>query len=113
MARGDVQLTPTGYQILLALVDGEKHGYAIMQQVERQTDSALQPGPGTLYRTIGTLLDAGWIEESDARPDPEVDDARRRYYRVTDIGRSVVVAETERLESVVRRARARLEPRKG
>ncbi len=113
MAKRAPELTPTGFQVLLALVDGEKHGYAIMQQIEHQTDSALRPGPGTLYRTISTLLDLGWIEESDERPDPEVDDARRRYYRLTDLGRHAAVVEAERLELMVRHARARLDPERG
>ncbi len=113
MTRHNVALTPTGFQILLTLIDGEKHGYAIMQNIEQQTRSALRPGPGTLYRTISTLLGEGLIEESDARPDPEVDDARRRYYCLTDAGRRAAVAETERLEDIVSLARARLEPRRG
>ena len=102
--------TQIAFQILLALVPGEKHGYAIMREVEAETGGALRLGPGTLYRTIKELLDVGWIAESATRPAPEQDDQRRRYYRLTGPGRQVAEAELARLEAVVRRARTRLQP---
>ncbi len=100
-------LTPPVFHILIALADGERHGYAIMQDVALQTNTALQLGPGTLYGCIKRMLTAGLIEESDERPDPEMDDERRRYYRMTSLGRRVVRAEAERLAGAVTAARAR------
>ncbi|MCC6612561.1 MAG: helix-turn-helix transcriptional regulator [Anaerolineae bacterium] len=90
-------LTPAVLHILLALADGERHGYSIMQEIEHITDGATRMGPGTLYGTIKRMLDAGLIEESDERPDPEMDDQRRRYYRLTDFGSRVMRAEAARL----------------
>ena len=75
-------LTPAVFNILLALADGEKHGYAIMQEVETNTDGQVKMGPGTLYGSIKRMLASGMIEESGERPDPEMDDQRRRYYRL-------------------------------
>jgi len=98
-------LTPAVFHILLALADGEKHGYAIMQEVEALTDGKIRLGPGTLYGSIKRLLAGGLIEESDERPDPELDDERRRYYRLTDFGQRVVTAEAERLLQLVRQAK--------
>jgi DNA-binding PadR family transcriptional regulator len=98
-------LTPAVFHILLALADGERHGYAIMREVEALTDGKMRIGPGTLYGSIKRLLTGGMIEESDERPDPELDDERRRYYRLTDFGRRVVTAEAERLLHLVRQAR--------
>jgi DNA-binding PadR family transcriptional regulator len=98
-------LTPAVFHILLALADGEKHGYAIMQEVETLTDGKIRLGPGTLYGSIKRLLAGGMIEESDERPDPELDDERRRYYRLTDFGQRVVTAEAERLLHLVRQAK--------
>ncbi|HEX4275053.1 MAG TPA: PadR family transcriptional regulator [Bryobacteraceae bacterium] len=100
-------LTPPVFHILLALWDEERHGYGIMQDVARQTNDALQPGPGTLYGCLKRMLAAGLIEESDERPDPEMDDERRRYYRMTSLGQRVVRAEAERLAGAVAAARAR------
>jgi DNA-binding PadR family transcriptional regulator len=100
-------LTPPVFHILLALAGGERHGYAIMQDVAWQTDDALQLGPGTLYGCLKRMLAAGLVEESDERPDPALDDSRRRYYRMTDLGQRLVRAEAERLESAVVAARAR------
>ena len=79
-------LTPPVFHILVALSDEERHGYGIMQDVARQTDDALQLGPGTLYGCLKRMLAAGMVEESDERPDPALDDERRRYYRMTDAG---------------------------
>lgn len=100
-------LTPAVFHVLLALADGERHGYAIMQSVLEATDGRIAMGPGTLYGTIKRLLDPGLIEESEARPDPELDDDRRRYYRLTPLGRRVLGAESRRYATLVRLARAR------
>jgi DNA-binding PadR family transcriptional regulator len=101
-------LTPPVFHILLALADEERHGYGIMQDVARQTDDALQLGPGTLYGCLKRMLAAGLVEESEERPDPELDDVRRRYYRMTTLGRTTVRAEASRLVGAVSAARARL-----
>lgn len=98
-------LTPAVFHILLALADGEKHGYAIMQEVESATEGAVAMGPGTLYGSIKRMLKADLIQESDERPDPELDDARRRYYELTAYGRRVLSAEAERLAATVQMAR--------
>lgn len=105
-------LTPAAFHILLALADGEKHGYGIMQEVAAISAGQIKLGPGTLYGTIKRMLADGWIEESDERPDPELDDERRRYYRLTDFGGKVVRAEAARLARLVDAARSkRLVPR--
>jgi DNA-binding PadR family transcriptional regulator len=91
-------LTPAVFNILLALADGERHGYSIMQEIAAQTQGKLRIGPTTLYRSIKHMLEDGLIIESDERPDPTLDDERRRYYRLTDLGRRVTVAEMQRLE---------------
>lgn len=110
MAKADpserLPLNPAMLHIVLALAEGEKHGYAIMREVEEFTDGAIRLGPGTLYRSIKQLLADGLIEESDERPDPALDDARRRYYRLTDFGGAVLAAETDRLARIVATARA-------
>jgi DNA-binding MarR family transcriptional regulator len=98
-------LTPAVYHILLALTDGEKHGYAIMQDVEAQTRGQLKMGPGTLYGCIKRMLTSGLIEEAEERPDPTLDDERRRYYRLTAMGNRVASAESERLAAAVAVAR--------
>src|SRR3970282_1834957 len=85
-------LTPAAFHILLALADGEKHGYGIMQEVAAISGGQIKLGPGTLYGTIKRMLADGWIEESDERPDPELDDERRAYYRLTDLGGKLVGA---------------------
>jgi DNA-binding PadR family transcriptional regulator len=97
-------LTPAVLEILLALAEEDLHGYAIMREVERRTDGETRLGPGTLYRSVGQLLERGWIREADERPDPKLDDERRRYYRLTDLGRRAATAEVERLEERVRTA---------
>jgi DNA-binding PadR family transcriptional regulator len=94
-------LTPAVYHIMLALYDDEKHGYAIMKDVETQTAGRIKMGPGTLYGSIKRMLAANLIEETAERPDPEMDDERRRYYRLTGLGRQVVAAESERLAQAV------------
>jgi DNA-binding PadR family transcriptional regulator len=94
-------LTPAAFQILLVLAGGERHGYEIMIEVARESRGALRLGPTTLYRTIRTLLKMGLIEETDERPAPELDDQRRRYYRLTPTGREAARTETERLRRLV------------
>lgn len=94
-------LTPAVFHILLALADGEKHGYGIMQEVEAISGSQVKMGPGTLYGSIKRMLASGLIEESDERPDPALDDERRRYYRLTQFGQRVVTAEAQRLALLV------------
>jgi DNA-binding PadR family transcriptional regulator len=100
-------LTPAMFHILLALANGERHGYGIMQEIAQVTRGKLRIGPGTLYRSIKRMLADGLIEESDERPDPALDDERRRYYRLTEFGLRVTRAEAERLAQVVHVARAR------
>jgi DNA-binding PadR family transcriptional regulator len=102
-------LSPAMFHILLALADREQHGYGIMQEVEGQ--GGMRLGPGTLYGSIKRMLAGGLIEESDERPDPEMDDERRRYYRLTDFGQRVVSAEVDRLAKLVRIARSKSLPR--
>ena len=100
-------LTPAVFHILLALADGDKHGYAIMKDVEDQTTGGIKLGPGTLYGTIKRLLAADLIVEVDERPDPELDDERRRYYRLTAQGRKLAVEENQRLTQAVKVARTK------
>src|SRR4026207_1422768 len=89
-------LTPAVFHVLLALADGERHGYAIMREVAEHTDGQIKLGPGTLYGTIKRMIEARLIEESDDRPDPQLDDERRRYYRLSGAGERVVRAEARR-----------------
>lgn len=91
--------------VLLAIGPEERHGYAIMGEIARMTEGATRLGAGGIYTTIRRLLEDGLIEECDDRPDPELDDQRRRYYRLTGIGRAVAAAEVRRMESLVRTAR--------
>jgi DNA-binding PadR family transcriptional regulator len=100
-------LTPAVFHILLALADQERHGYGIMQEVATMTRNQIQMGPGTLYGTIKRMLAARLVEESDERPDPDMDDERRRYYRLTDWGQQVLTAETQRLSSLVQVAQTK------
>ena len=102
-----VPLTPAVFHILLALAEGESHGYAIMQDVAATTGGEIRMGPGTLYGTIKRMVEANLIEESDERPDATLDDVRRRYYRLTGFGSRVAAAETQRLTSLVRNAKQR------
>jgi DNA-binding PadR family transcriptional regulator len=99
-------LTPAVFHILVTLADGEAHGYAMMQEVARRSGGVVRLGPGTLYGAISRLLEDALIEESEERPDPEMDDARRRYYRLTKLGGRVLAAETERLSDLVKAARS-------
>ena len=98
-------LTPAVFHVLLALADGERHGYAIMQEVAENTGSQIKMGPGTLYGTIKRLLEARMIEESEQRPDPDLDDERRRYYRLTGLGQRAVKAEALRYAAMAEVAR--------
>ncbi|HKI54223.1 MAG TPA: PadR family transcriptional regulator [Anaerolineales bacterium] len=100
-------LTPAVFNILLALVDGEKHGYGIMLEVETNTKGQVIMGPGTLYGSIKRMLKADLIEESDERADPQMDDQRRKYYKLTNLGRRVLSMEAERLASQVMIAKAK------
>ena len=99
-------LTPVAFEILLALAGDELHGYAILQEIERRSEGRLAPHAGTLYRALARLVDDRLLEELDERPDPASDDERRRYYRLTALGREVGAAEALRLESQVQSARA-------
>ena len=98
--------------MLVALADGEKHGYAIGKEVALRTDGGVQLRAATLYTVIKRLLENGFIDESSARPEPDADDERRRYYRLTPRGRKAAEAEAARLETTARQARAKLRPRK-
>jgi DNA-binding PadR family transcriptional regulator len=98
-------LSRTAVHVLLAIGPEERHGYAIMAEVARITGGAIRLGPGAIYTTIRRLLDDGLIAESDERPDPELDDQRRRYYRLTALGRTVAAAEVRRFETLVSAAR--------
>jgi len=102
-----VPLTPAAFHILLSLADGERHGYSILRDISAHTQGKLRLGPATLYRSIKHLAGDGLIEESDVRPDPALDDERRHYYRLTEFGRQVVVAEVRRLEEILVVARTR------
>ena len=96
--------SPVGYQILLALAGRDRHGYLIRKAVEQQTEGEMTLGPGTLYAALRRLEDAGLVEESPWRPDPDLDDSRRRYYRLTKTGRVALQAETSRLQATVKLA---------
>ena len=95
-------LTPAVFHILMALAGEERHGYGIMKAVEADTEGQVTMGPGTLYGSIKRMLASNLIEETDERPDPEMDDSRRRYYRLTGFGARVLSAEAERLARAVR-----------
>jgi len=101
--RNMLPLTPAVFFILLALAEGEKHGYVIMQDVGELSAGEVRMGPGTLYTTIQRLLDLGLIEETRT----DEDDSRRRYYRLTRMGKLLLEAEVSRMEEVVRMARSR------
>ena len=99
-------LAPAVFHILLSLAEGERHGYALKREIARRTDGKLTLGPGVLYGSIARMIDQGLIEESDERPDPHLDDERRRYYRLTPFGGAVARAEADRLAALVKLARA-------
>ena len=100
-------LTSGMFHVLIALADGEKHGYAIIKEVARRTDGEIRLSAGTLYTLIRRFVQDGVIAESDERPDPSLDDERRRYYRLTDFGREVARAEAARMEASLTMARAK------
>ncbi|UCD25739.1 MAG: PadR family transcriptional regulator [Gemmatimonadota bacterium] len=101
-------LRPAILHILLVLAEGERHGYAVKQEVEKQTDGVVKMGPGTLYESIQRMVELGLIAESRRRPHKSDDQAQRRYYRVTQFGRKVLQSEVARLGDVVDSARASL-----
>ena len=103
--RSLLPLTPIVFQVLLTLADGDRHGYGIIRDVEQRTDGLMVLRTGTLYTVMKRLLDLELVEESDARPAPDEDDERRRYYRLTAFGKAVTEAEARRLESLVALAR--------
>ena len=98
-------LPPATFQILLSLVDEDRHGYAIMQEVAERTEDTVRLGPGTLYGSLKRLLEAGLVEEGSERADPQLGDERRRYYSITKFGLAVARAEARRLDAMVRAAR--------
>jgi len=95
------------FQILVSLAGGEQHGYGIMQEVLNRTMGRVRLWPATLYGSIKRMIEAGLIEESDERPSPELDDARRKYYRLTELGKKVLEAECEQLQELVQTIRAK------
>jgi DNA-binding PadR family transcriptional regulator len=105
-------LTPAMFQVLVALADGEKHGYAIIKEVARRTNGRVRLRPTTLYTVLKRFDHDGLVAEANERPDPALDDERRRYFRLTESGRAVALAEAERLAETLAYARARLHPRK-
>lgn len=100
-------LKPVAFQILMSLADGERHGYGITQDIASRTAARMRIEPGNLYRSLRTMLDDRLIEESERRPAPDLDDQRRRYYRITPFGRRVAAAETARLEALVIEAKGK------
>ena len=102
VARDLAPLSPVIFHILLSLGVGERHGYALKREISQRTGGKLRPGPGMLYGALNRMLELGLIEESDARPDPHLDDERRRYYRLTPFGHRVLDLESERLKELVR-----------
>lgn len=105
-ATAHLPLRPVEFQVLLSLAQGERHGYGIMQEALSLSDGATLLEPGTLYRALRRMLRAGLVVESARRPDGERADERRRYYRLTDLGRRVATAEAERMHRLVSTARA-------
>ncbi len=103
----NLPLTPAVFHILLALSSGERHGYGIMKQVEADSQGKVNMGAGTLYGSLKRMLDAGLVKESDKRVDPELDDERRIYYQITDVGTKALAAELERYKHLVTLARKR------
>ena len=100
-AKDLLPLSPTIFHLLLALGEGERHGYALKREVSRRTNGAVNPGAGMLYGSINRMLEQGLIGESEERPDAHLDDERRRYYRITSFGRLVAQAEAVRMRELV------------
>src|SRR6202045_4390488 len=104
---GDMSpISPAFFHILLSLGEGERHGYALKREISLRTGGKLKLGPGVLYGSINKMLELGLIEETDDRPDPHLDDERRRYYRITNYGRKAAQAETARMRELVQLAAA-------
>lgn len=99
-------LPPATFHILIALADGDRHGYAIIQNIAVRTNSAVRLSAGTLYRSVQRMLEQGLVEEAQERPAPDEDDERRRYYRLTEFGAAVARAEARRLSDLVKLAKA-------
>lgn len=108
--RSFLPLAPAQFHVLVALSDGDMHGYAIMQAVESSSNGLVRMGPATLYGTLKRLCESGLTEELAHRPAPG-DDQRRRYYRLTGLGRDVCLEEADRLADLVQRSRTNLQPR--
>src|ERR1700683_1191954 len=106
-AAGLPPLSPAVFHILLSLGEGERHGYALRREISLRTGGKLKLGPGVLYGSINKMLELGLIEESDTRPDPHLDDERRRYYRITPYGRKAAQAKAARMRELVQLAAAR------
>lgn len=100
-------LKPVAFQILLSLADGERHGYGITQDIASRTSARMRIEPGNLYRSLKAMLDDALLVESERRPAADLDDERRRYYRITPLGRRVAAAETARLAQIVREAKGK------
>jgi DNA-binding PadR family transcriptional regulator len=100
-------LPPATFAILMALSDGDRHGYALMTEVAEASNGAVRLGPGTLYGSLKRMLESGLVREVGEQVDPEIGDERRRYYRMTELGLRVATAEARRLEGLVRAARKR------
>jgi DNA-binding PadR family transcriptional regulator len=100
-------LSPAVLHVLLALADGDKHGYAIIKEVRRRTSGDVELGASSLYAVLKRMTADGFVYETEERPDPALDDERRRYYRLSSLGRDVAVAELRRLESILVQARAK------
>src|SRR6266852_903447 len=108
MSQSDLRPLPNAFfHILLSLGVGERHGYAIKREIAERTEGKLKLGPGVLYGSINKMLDSGLIEEAQDRPDPHLDDERRRYYRITPFGRKVAQAEAARMRELVQLAKAK------
>ncbi len=105
LSNGFAPLSPAAFSILVALRDGEKHGYLILREVAERSGGEIKLLPGTLYNLLKRMLEDGWIEELDERPDPAMDDERRRYYRLSGLGERVLNQEYRRLENLVMFAR--------
>jgi DNA-binding PadR family transcriptional regulator len=106
-ANSNLLLTPAVFYILLALSNGERHGYGVMKQVEVDSEGRVNMGAGTLYGSLKRMLDAGLVKESGKRIDPAMDDERRIYYQITNLGKTALTAELERYRQLVKLARRR------
>jgi DNA-binding PadR family transcriptional regulator len=112
VASGLTPISPAFFHILLSLGAGERHGYAIKREVAARTEGKLKLGPGVLYGSLNKMLELGLIEDAEDRPDPHLDDERRRYYRITSLGRKAAQAEAARMRELVQLAAATFGARK-